>query len=161
MLLMHDRMSESQSEEPVIATSHLPEVDCIQLDAILADALTHSWSDLMPEPASGLIHIEYHVDALGSVEFVKVWAATVRGHWDLICEHWMHSDASHQSGLHFNNRYESDGLNRMLGTIMQHQEIFLLDTPPGNDCMIQVYPPTDEERVAASERMEGFCSRAR
>lgn len=40
MLLMHDRMSESQSEEPVIATSHLPEVDCIQLDAILADALT-------------------------------------------------------------------------------------------------------------------------
>lgn len=113
----------------------------------------------MPEPASGLIHIEYHVDALGSVEFVKVWASTVRGHWDLVCEHWMHARASYGSGLRFANK--SEGLERMLESIMQHQEIFLVGTPAGSDRMIQVYPPTDEERVAASERMEGFCSRAK
>lgn len=60
----------------------------------------------MPEPASGLIHIEYHVDALGSVEFMKVWASTVRGHWDLVCEHWMHARASYGSGLRFANKSE-------------------------------------------------------
>ena len=141
------------------ATSCLPVVDSISLDAMLADALALNWSDLMPEPASGLIHVEYHVDSLGSVEFVKVWASTVRGHWNLICEHWMRSGASHQSGLRFSNRYESDGLNRMLGTIMQHQETFLLDTFPGNDRMIQVYPPTDADKTAASEVMQLFRDR--
>jgi hypothetical protein len=143
----------------VIATSCLPAVESIPLDAILADALALNWSDLMPKPTSGLIHVEYHVDSLGSVEFVKVWASTVRGHWNLICECWMHSGASHQSGLHFSNSYESAGLDRMFGTILQHEEIFLLDTPPGNDRMIQVYPPTDADRAAASKAMEIFRDR--
>jgi hypothetical protein len=159
MLLIHDRTSELPKGGTMTATSCLPEVDSISLDAILAGALTLNWSDLMPEPASGLIHVEYHVDSLGSVEFVKVWASTVRGHWNLICEHWMRSGASHQGGSRFSNRYESDGLNSMLGTIMQHQEVFLLDTPAGSDRMIQVYPPTDADRAAATKVMQVFRDR--
>jgi len=64
----------------MIATSSLPAVASPQLDAMLADALVLNWSDLMPELTSGLIHVEYHVGPRGSVEFVKVWASTTRGH---------------------------------------------------------------------------------
>ena len=143
----------------MIATPVLPALESIPVDAVLADAVVLNWGDLMPEPTTGLIHIEYHVEALGSIEFLKVWASTVRGHWNLICEYWMRRDASHRSGLHFSNGYKSDGLLRMLDKIMQHQEIFLLGAVPGKDRMLQVAPPTDAERTAASKMMGLFCAR--
>lgn len=87
----------------MIATPVLPALESIPVDAVLADAVVLNWGDLMPEPTTVLIHIEYHVEALGSIEFLKVWASTVRGHWNLICEYWMRSDATHRSGLHFSN----------------------------------------------------------
>lgn len=67
----------------MISTATLPAVASLQLDAMLADALVLYWSDLMPELTSGLIHVEYRVEPHGSVEFMKVWASTTRGHWDL------------------------------------------------------------------------------
>ncbi len=140
----------------MIAAPYLPASDSIRLDAILADALILNWSDLMPELTSGQIHIEYHVEAMGSVEFVKVWASTIRGYWTLICEYWMLWDASHQGGLHFKNGYKSDRLAKMLDPIMQHQGIFLVGAAPGKDRMLQVYPPTDADKAAASGMMEVF-----
>jgi hypothetical protein len=141
------------------AAPYLPATDSIQVDTILSDALVLNWGDLMPELTSGLIHIEYHVEPLGSVEYMKVWASTIRGYWSLICEHWMRWDASHQSGLHFRNGYASDTLARMLDPIMQHQEIFRVGATPGKDRMIQVHPPTDADRTAASKVMEVFRER--
>jgi hypothetical protein len=136
------------------ATPYLPALDSIPLDEILADALILNWSDLMPELASGQIHIEYHVETMGSVEFVKVWGSTIRGCWNLICEHWMLWADSHQGGLHFDNGYKSDRLAKMLDTIMQHQGIFLVGAAPGEDRMIQVHPPTDDDRVSANRTMD-------
>ena len=138
----------------MIATPYLPAVDSIQLDAILADAVILNWSDLMPELTSGQIHIEYHVEATGSVEFVKVWGSTTRGSWNLICEHWMRWNATHPSGLRFSNSYKSDRLAKMLDTIMQHQAILPVGTAPGKDRLIQVQAPTNDDRVAASRLME-------
>ena len=108
----------------------------------------------MPELASGQIHIEYHVEARGSVEFVKVWGSPIRGCWNLICEHWMLWADSHQGGLHFDNGYKSDRLAKTLDTIMQHQGIFLVGAVPGKDRMIQVHPPTDDDRVSANRTMD-------
>ena len=113
----------------------------------------------MPERTSGLIHIEYHVEPLGAVEFVKVWASTIRGYWKLICEDWRRWDPSQSSGPHFRNGYKSDGLNKMLDTIMQHQEVFLVGAAPGKDRMIQVGPPTDADKTAATTTMESFDDR--
>ena len=42
----------------------------------------------------------------------------------------MRRDMTHQGGLRFNNGYKSDQLGKMLETIMQHQEIFLVAPPP-------------------------------
>ena len=141
------------------ATLSPPAVTPIQVDAILSDAVALNWSDLMPELTSGLIHIEYHVEPLGSVEHMKVWASTIRGYWNLVCEHWMRWDVSGPSGLRFSNGYKSDGLARMLDTIMQHQEVLWVGTGPGKNCMIQVQPPTDSDKAAARNMMEVFRER--
>ena len=134
-------------------------METVRVDAMLTDAVVLSWNDLMPQPASGLIHIEYHVEPLGSVEYMKVWASTVRGYWKLVCEHWMRWDTTHRSGLRFNNGYQSDRLAKMLVSIMQHQEIFLVDAAPGKDRMIQVPPPTDADKSVANSMMEVFRER--
>jgi len=143
----------------MIATSTLPAVAPLPLDTVLADALVLNWSDLMPELTSGLIHVEYHVEPRGSIEFIKVWASTTRGHWDLVCEYFLRSGASGKSGLRFANGYKSEWLERMLESIMQDPETFLVGTPPGTDRMIQVPPPSKKDTLAASGMMEAFRDR--
>lgn len=143
----------------MISTPYLPAVDSLQLDSVLADAIVLNWNDLMPESKAGLIHIEYHVDCHGSVEFMKVWASTTWGYWNLICQQWMRGDPSGQSGLHFNNGYKSDGLAKALNSIMQQQEKFRLDTFPGSDRMIQVQPPTEADKAKATKITNLFRDR--
>ena len=143
----------------MIATSTLPPVATFQLDATLADALVLNWSDLMPELTSGLIHIEYHVGTGAAIEFVKVWAAPTRGQWDLVCEHFVLQSTASKSGLRFANGYKSEGLEKMLDLIMQHQEIFQVGSRAGADRMIQVPPPTAADTLAASGTMDAFRDR--
>ncbi len=126
---------------------------------MLSNALVFNWNDLMPESAAGQIQIEYHVGLAGGVEFVKVWGATIRGHWDLICSCWTHSGSSNESGLQFANGYKSEFLRGIIQSIMQHPEIFLSGAVPGTDCMIQVSPPTEKERSSALKMMDAFRDR--
>jgi hypothetical protein len=141
------------------ATQHLPTMDSVGMNVILADAVVLSWDDLMPQTDSGLIHIEYHVEPLGSVEYMKVWASTVRGYWKLVCEHWMRSDTTHRGGLRFDNDYESNQLSKMLEMIMQHQEVLLVGVAPGKDRMVQVHPPNDADKAVANSMMNVFRQR--
>jgi hypothetical protein len=143
----------------MIATQTLPAVGSLQLDAMLADALVLSWSDLMPELTSGLIHVEYHVGSQGAVEYLKVWAAPSRGQWDLVCQDFMRSSASCPGGLRFANGYKSEGLAKLLNQIMQHPDMFVLSTAPGADRLIQVPPPTQKDRLAARGMAEDFGDR--
>lgn len=127
-------------------------VESIPLDEALAEVVVLSWNDLMPEPGSGLIHIEYHVEPPGSIEFVKVWASTIRGEWNLICEYWMGPGGSRESGLRLVGKYKSAGLELLLQSVLQNRGIFLPGTVSPGDHMIQVSPPTDSEIVAAGKR---------
>ena len=144
----------------MIATVALPAGTTLQLDAVLADALVLTWSDLMPEPTSGLIHIEYHVGPQGSLEYLKVWAAPTRGQWDLVCEYFMCSSTSTKAGLRFANGYKSEGLAGMLGSIMQRQEILVVPTASSADHMIQVFPPTEKDTLAARRELDAFRERS-
>jgi hypothetical protein len=143
----------------MIATPHLPTLASVRVDTMFADAVVLNWNDLMPEANSGFIHIEYHVEPLGSVEYMKVWASTTRGYWNLVCEHWMRWDTLHQGGLLFNNGYKSDQLAQMLEKIMQYQEIFLVAAAAGKDRTIFVQPPTAAEKSAANSMMKAFRER--
>ena len=138
----------------LVATSNLSRVAPLPWQGMLSNAIVFNWNDLMPESAAGQIQIEYHVGLAGSVEFLKVWGATIRGHWDLICSCWAHSGSSTQSGLQFANGHKSDTFRGMLDGIMKHQHLFRVETAPGADCMIQVSPPTDKERTFALQMMD-------
>lgn len=114
----------------MVTTSSSPAVVSLPWKGMLSNAIVFSWNDLMPEAAAGQIQIEYHVGLSGDVEFVKIWGATIRGHWDLICSYWMHSDFSNQSGLQFANGHTSGVFRGMLDSMMQHQGLFRVETAP-------------------------------
>ena len=137
----------------MVAISNSPAVGFLPWNAMLCNALVFNWNDLMHETAAGQIQIEYQVDAAGDVEFVKVWGSTIRGNWDLICSCWTHSGSSTKSGIQFANGHQSDTFRGMLDSIMQHQELFRVETGPGGECMIQVSRPTEEERASALKMM--------
>jgi len=138
----------------VATTSNLRTIASLSWKGMLSNTIVFNWNEIMPESAAGQIQIEYHVGPAGVVEFLKVWGATIRGHWDLICSGWAHSGSSSQSGLQFANGHKSDTFRGMLDSIMQHQDLFRVETSPDTDCMIQVSPPTDGERISALKMVD-------
>ena len=137
-----------------MAASNSSPVASRQFDDMLLNALVFNWNELMPQTATGQVQIEYHAGPTGVVEFVKVWGATIRGHWDLICEHGVHLDASSRRKLRFANGHRSEAFRGMLDSIMEHQKLFSAGITPGADCMIQISPPTDNERISAMKMMD-------
>ena len=138
----------------MVATSNSSAVVPLPLKDMLADALVSNWNELMSESVASQVQIEYHVGPAGSIEFLKVWGAAIRGHWDLVCSYWMYPSSSRQSGLQFANGQRSDTFRGMLDSIMQNQELFRVETAPGADGMIQVSPPTEKERISALQMMD-------
>jgi hypothetical protein len=72
----------------------------------------------------------------------------------LICEYWTSGgpSGSQGDGMTFSNDYQSEGLTDMLEVIMQHQDSFVASIGPGAG-LIQVMPPTDEEKLSATACM--------
>lgn len=118
-----------------------------RLDHTLEYAVVHSWDELMPSATSGLIHIEYHTGEDRSLAFLKIWASPVKGYCKLVCELWVQPLWSHAIGLRFGNDYRSPDLAHVLEFIAGHKDEF--SKLPDQDGLIQVYPPTPEERQNA------------
>src|SRR5512140_289278 len=74
-----------------------------RLDRALESAVLQHWSELLPDAPSGQVHIEYETDDKGGLEFLKIWASTVRGYWNLVCEMWLQALWSNPVGLRFAN----------------------------------------------------------
>jgi hypothetical protein len=120
------------------------------LDHILECAVTDNWPALMRAAESGLIHIDYGFGPRDSIEYLKLWISTARGHWFLACEYWMSTSKFHTSGIHFENGYKSDDLAHNLEWIMQHQAAFSLPPNLGRNGLIQIQTPTEAEIAAAT-----------
>jgi hypothetical protein len=99
---------------------------------------------------AGLIHIEYGFAPGGTLDYLKVWSSITRGHWLLACEYWMSASTFHDTGLRFDNGYQSEGLAHILGFIMQHQDAFILPPNLGRQGLLQIPTPTAEESKAAA-----------
>jgi hypothetical protein len=119
------------------------------LDQILESAIVVSWADLMHGTEAGLIHIEYGFAPGGTLNYLKVWSSITRGHWLLACEYWMSPTTFHDTGISFDNGYQSEGLAHILGFVMQHQDAFTLPPNLGRQGLLQICTPTLEERAAA------------
>ncbi len=121
-----------------------PTIPTVRLDRALEYAVIQSWDELMPDPASGLIHVEYQTASDNSLDFLKIWSSTLRGHWSLVCEYWMRPLWSHATGMRFGDDYFSETFARTLEFLMKHDNSFA--KLPDRNGLIQVYPPTPEQR---------------
>lgn len=122
-----------------------------RLDRVLEDAVVLGWNELLPTSTAGVIHVEYHTGPDHSLEYVKIWASTERGYWNLVCEYWTCSLWSHVPGLSFGKGYHSGEFSHRLERVMQYEAAFA--KPPHQDGSIQIYPPTEAERTAAGDWM--------
>jgi len=120
------------------------------LDRILESAIVVSWADLMHGAQTGLIHIEYGFAAGGTLDYLKFWSSLTRGHWLLACEYWMSASTFHGTGVRFDNGYQSEGLARILESVMQHQTEFSLPTDLSRQGLLQIPTPTEEESATAA-----------
>jgi hypothetical protein len=133
--------------------------NAIGLDQILESAVVLSWKDLVPAAETGLVHIEYRLGPGGSLEYLKVWLSITRGHRYLVCE-WTGTPSSVANHVSFSNDFYSKDLAQMLESIIQHQAKFFQDLTLHRDGLVQVHPPTEEDRSAAenciNEAFRGF-----
>ena len=120
------------------------------LERILESAVVVSWPDLMRNAQADLIQIEYGFCADGTIDCLKFWASISRGHWLLAVEYWASPSVSHDTGVHFENGYQSDVLMHALQTVMQHQTEFLPPVDFGRQGLLQIATPTQQESVVAS-----------
>lgn len=120
------------------------------LERVLESAVVVSWADLMRGGQSGLIHIEYGFSPSGTLDSLQVWSSITRGYWLLACSYWMSASKLHDSGVHFDNGYQSEGLARILAVVMQHQHAFALPPNLGWQGLLQITTPTETESIAAA-----------
>jgi hypothetical protein len=120
------------------------------LERALESAIIVSWTDLMHDAQTGLIHIEYGFAPTGTLDYLKILSSIGRGHWLVACEYWMSANTFHCIGVRFENGYESEELARILEFVMQHQNSFLLPPNLGRQGLLQISTPTAEERAAAA-----------
>ena len=123
------------------------------LERVLESAVVASWADLMRGRQNGLIHIEYGFAASGTLDHLQVWSSIKRGYWLLACSYWMSASKLHDSGVHFDNGYQSEGLARNLAVVMQHQHAFALPPNLGQQGLLQITTPTETESIAAAASM--------
>ena len=120
------------------------------LERVLESAIVVSWADLMRGTQNGLIHIEYAFAPSGTLDYLQVWSSITRGHWLLACSYWMSASKFHETGIHFDNGYQSEGLAHILESVMQHQTAFSLPADLGRQGLLQITTPTEEESSAAA-----------
>ena len=109
-----------------------------------------SWTALTHDAQAGLIHIEYGFAVGGTLDPLKVWPSLIRGRWLLACEYWMASSKFHNTGVRFDNGYESEELAHILEFVMQHQNSFVLPPNLGRQGLLQISTPTVEENASAA-----------
>lgn len=131
----------------MVTTPQLEAIKTIRLDRVLECAVVVSWDELMPDPASGLIHIEYETGPDDSLDYLKVWSSVIKGYWNLVCEYWIRPLWSHVTGLRLSRNCHSVDFAQILERVMRHENAF--SKLPDRKGLIQIYPPTQEERIAA------------
>ena len=119
-------------------------------DQILGSAVVANWIDLMRGARSGLIHVEYGFAPSGTLDYLQVWSSTVRGRWLLACAYRMSASGFHDTGVHFDNGYESEGLAHVLELLIAHQSAFAAPRNLGRAGLLQIAMPTQQESSAAT-----------
>jgi len=129
------------------------------LERVLESAVTLSWQDLATSFPPLAMQVEYRRQPDHALEHLKLWSSASRGHWKLVCEYWLHANATHSQGITFTDTYSSAGLTRMLEAIMQNQESFATPHSDFADGLVQIAPPNKTQSIAAKHLMVEMLER--
>ena len=120
----------------------------MKLDRVLEAAVVSSWKDLgQTLAADAIIQIEYHLCAASTVDSLKMWSATARGYWSLMCDYSINPGWS--NGPRFNNGFHSRDLGRLLESIMINQHLFQHASAARSNVVIQITAPSEEHIASA------------
>lgn len=136
----------------------LPTVGTLRLDQALEGAVQASWNDLMPAGVAGSIQVEYGMESDGFLQYLKIFASTKWGYWNLVCEQWITTAWSHVPGLQFSKGYYSESLAHFLEVIARHQKGFINVSGEGRNGSLQISPPTEEESREARRLIAEFTA---
>jgi hypothetical protein len=125
----------------------------INLEQLLDYAVQAGWNDLEPAATLAQVRVEYHPGGDVPLEFVKVWASTVRGTWSLVCEYWPLSLWSRPIGLTFSNQYYSEGLVQAFAAVARTPDAFPRGASNGFDGFLLVENVTAEEQAQAERQL--------
>ena len=137
--------------------TELPPINTIE--RILESAVCLNWKDFVSGSLPLAMQLEYRMGPSRSLESLKLWSSTSRGYWNLVCEYWMQSSATHHQGTTFTGTYSSPGLTRMLDAIMHHQQAFSFNSTNLLDGRVQVASPGEAQSAAAKLQMTGALER--
>jgi len=119
-------------------------------DQMLESVVVANWVNLMRGAQGGLIHVEYGFAPSGTLDYLQVWSSIARGRWLLACEYGMSASGFHDTGVHFDNGYESEGLAHVLELLIAHQNAFAAPRNLGRAGLLQIGTPTQQETLAAT-----------
>jgi hypothetical protein len=122
----------------------------LPIEQMLQNVVTASWPELMQDDPTPLVHMEYHRTAPNQeLEYLKVWAEENKG-WRLVCEYWLEpGDRNGVHGLTFSNQFYSASFGHLLKAVLENQGAFSDLREQARDGLIQIAPPTAEERAMA------------
>jgi len=123
------------------------------IDRILECAVALNWNALTQTDEVTALQVEYRVGPSHSLEYLKLWSSTTRGIWNLVCEYWMQSSSTHESGTTFTRIKPPSDFTWMLDAIMQHQRAFLPGSSDFMDGLVQINAPTNLDLVSAQTDM--------
>src|SRR5690242_13032346 len=112
------------------------------IDRILECAVALNWNALAQGDEATALQVEYRIKPGQSLDYLKLWSSTTRGVWHLVCEYWMQSSSTHESGTTFAEGKYSGDFTWMLDAIMQHQRAFLPGSSAFVDGLVQISRPT-------------------
>ena len=130
-----------------------PTGELLQLDAILESAIFLNWAAFGQASDGGMVQVEYHVGSERRIEYLKIWSATARGYWSLVCDYAVAVHRPNGAGAHFSNGFHSRDLGRFLDSILMNQDLFTHGCPSNSNAVVQIKPPGEEQIALAKERM--------
>ena len=130
------------------------------IDRILECAVALNWNALAHTNGAIALQVEYRIGSGQFLDYLKLWSSTTRGVWHLVCEYWMQSSSTHESGTTFTAGGSNAGdFTWMLDAIMQHQAAFIHGSSDFMDGLVQINRPTDSDLASARTDMNEALGR--
>jgi hypothetical protein len=132
----------------------------MELERAFRYAVTAAWDDLTRAKKPRSIHVEYLCEPGAIINHVSVWSLGSGGYQDLLCDYWTTSSPAHPMGISFVNNCYSEKLAQIFDVVMKNQGQFTRAADACRHGLVQIGPPTKEERLGAIAWTEAILSRA-